>query len=112
MKQSIVNLVIVMGFLVLITVACEFGFEGVRPTYVNYVLDSTCDRNNVATYLSPRESQAIQNDLNQLSNYRLDLYREDGYINGDFVELLQLNIDIYVGYGIRINVAQPPEDFY
>ena len=111
MKQSIVKLVIMMGFLVLVTVACEFGFERARPTYVNYILDSTCDRNNVATYLSPRESQAIQSYLNQTSSYRLDLYEDDAYINDDFAELLQLNIDIYVGYGIRINVVQPTEDF-
>ena len=110
MNQLAFNL-IVMGFLALTTVACDLSFQGLHPTQVDYILDSTCDRNTV-TYLSNKELPALQEELDQPSNYRLTLARSNIYNpSRELIELVNIGVEIRIGDGAKIDVIQFEEDF-
>ncbi len=111
MKQSTFNLIIMIGFLAVITVACNFNFQRLEPTQVDYTLDEECDRNTVS-YLSNEELPVLQYNLDQPSNYRLTVIEEGFYLfHNEFVELININLEINIGHGTQISVTQYKEDF-
>ena len=84
MKQPVINLTIAIGLLAIFLMACEFE-RSTQPASVAYSFDDSCARvksiisdsdpntPDVVAYVSDEELQEMQNELNQPSNYNLDI---------------------------------------